>query len=129
MTDISRRRFIAMSGAAALALSLPRLGVAKGTSNMYGLISKLEAVPGKRDLLISILLQGARSMPGCLSYVVARDVSDTDGIWITEVWDSSESHKASLSLPSVRHAMLQGKPLVTKFSERIETDPVGGEGL
>lgn len=96
---------------------------------MYGLISKLEVVPGKRDLLISNLPHGAKGMPGCLSYVVARDVSDADSIWITEVWDSSESHKASLSLPSVQHAMSQGKPLITKISERIETDPVGAEGL
>ena len=52
---------------------------------MYGLIGKMKAVPGKRDALIAVLLDGVSGMPGCLSYVVAQDPADPDGIWITEV--------------------------------------------
>jgi quinol monooxygenase YgiN len=26
-------------------------------------------------------------MPGCLSCIVARDPSDADAVWVTEVWD------------------------------------------
>ncbi len=43
---------------------------------MYGLIGKKIAVPGQRDVLISILLDGVASMPLCLSYVVAKDVGE-----------------------------------------------------
>lgn len=96
---------------------------------MYGLIGKMKAVPGQRDALISILLEGVSEMPGCLNYVVAQDPADADAIWITEVWDSRSSHKASLSLPSVKDAISRGKPLIASFDQYIETVPVGGHGL
>lgn len=96
---------------------------------MYGLIGKMTVVPGQRDALIAILLEGATEMPGCLSYVVAKDPSDADAIWITEVWDSSASHQASLSLPAVQQAIGRGKPLIAGFGLRIVTEPVGGHGL
>jgi quinol monooxygenase YgiN len=95
---------------------------------MYGLISKVHAVPGERDRLISILV-GVAGMPGCLSYIVAKDPTDPDAIWITEVWDSQASHEASLSLPSVQEAIAKGRPLIASFSDRIVTEPVGGHGL
>ena len=44
---------------------------------MYGLISKLRAIPGQRDALNKILLDGAAGMPGCLSYVVATEPTAT----------------------------------------------------
>jgi len=96
---------------------------------MYGLIGKMTAVAGQRDALIAILLDGVAGMPGCLSYVVARDPADEDAIWITEVWDSQASHAASLSLPSVQQAIAQGRPLIAGFGEHIITEPVGGHGL
>ncbi|MDR2876714.1 MAG: antibiotic biosynthesis monooxygenase [Chromatiales bacterium] len=96
---------------------------------MYGLIGKMKAVTGQRDTLISILINGVSGMPGCLSYVVAQDPSDADAIWITEVWDNQASHKASLSLPSVKDAISQGRPLIAAFERHIETVPVGGHGI
>jgi len=96
---------------------------------MYGLIGKMTAVPGKRDELVSILLEGAAAMPGCLSYIVAKDDSDANAIWITEAWESKASHDASLSLPSVKEAIAKGRPLIAGFSDRVVTTPVGGTGL
>ena len=96
---------------------------------MYGLIGKIKATTGQRDVLIAILLQGVTDMPGCLSYVVAQDPTDEDAIWITEVWDSQESHRASLALPSVQQAIARGKSFIAGFGERYETHPVGGHGL
>lgn len=96
---------------------------------MYGLIGKMKAVPGQRDALISILLDGVSGMPGCLSYVVAQDPADADVIWVTEVWDSQASHTASLSLPAVQTAIARGKPLIAGFDQYIETSPVGGHGI
>ena len=72
---------------------------------MFGLIGKMRAAPGKRDDLISIVLEGTVSMPGCLNYVVARDPADADGVWITEVWTDEASHKAALGLPEVQAAI------------------------
>ena len=96
---------------------------------MHGLIGKMRAAPGNRDALIAILLEGTSGMPGCLSYVVARDPADADAIWITEVWDSAESHRASLQLPQVRAAIARGRPLIAGFDSSVETEPVGGVGL
>lgn len=96
---------------------------------MYGLIGKITAVRGQRDALIAVLLEGAAGMPGCLSYIVAKDAEDTDAIWVTEVWESRASHEASLSLPSVQQAMEKGRPLIAGFGERVETEPAGGHGL
>ena len=96
---------------------------------MYGLIGKMNAKPGERDALAAILLAGTGSMPGCLSYIIASDPADPDGLWITEVWDSQESHQASLKLPAVQAAIAKGRPLIAGFSNRVETEPLGGHGL
>lgn len=102
---------------------------AKEGHKMYGLIGKITAVDGKRDELVDILLQATKAMPGCLSYVVAKDPADKTAIWVTEVWVDEASHKASLSLPAVRAAMRKGRPLIAKFDQRVVTEPVGGYGL
>jgi quinol monooxygenase YgiN len=68
-------------------------------------------------------------MPGCLSYIIARDSIDENAIWVTEVWDSEASHQASLSLPSVKQAIKRGRPLIAGFANRTVTEPVGGRGL
>jgi quinol monooxygenase YgiN len=96
---------------------------------MYGLIAKIKTKPGQRDSLSAILLRGTREMPGCLSYIVATDPKDVDALWITEVWDGPESHKASLGLASVKEALVAGRPLIAGFGERFETNPLGGSGL
>jgi quinol monooxygenase YgiN len=96
---------------------------------VYGLIGQMRVAPGRRDELIAILLEGVSGMPGCRSYVVAEDPTDADAIWITEVWDSAESHAASLSQPSVQQAIARGRPLIAGFGTRHETRPIGGHGL
>lgn len=96
---------------------------------MYGLIGKLSATSGQRDALAAILLDGTAQMPGCLSYVIANDPSDPDALWITEVWDSKENHQGSLKLPGVQAAIAKGRPLIAGFSNRVETEPLGGHGL
>jgi len=96
---------------------------------MYGLIGKMIAADGKRDELIAILIRSVADMPGCLSYIVAKDTGDPNAIWITEAWDSKESHDASLSLPAVKEAIANGRPLIVGFANRVETAPVGVHGL
>jgi quinol monooxygenase YgiN len=96
---------------------------------MYGLIGKMIAIPGQRDTLISIMLDGSSKMPGCLSYVIAKDPTDMDALWITEVWENQESHQESLHLASVRQAITLGRPLIANFDEHYETVPVGGLGI
>jgi quinol monooxygenase YgiN len=96
---------------------------------MYGLISKINTVPGHRDALVAILLEGTQAMPGCISYVIASDPADDNAVWITEVWDSQASHHASLSLPAVQAAIARGRAVIAGFDSRVETVPIGGHGV
>ncbi len=91
----------------------------------YGLIVKITAKAGARDELAAIFAD-LPTMPGCLSYVVAHDSDDPDGLWVTEVWESAEAHRDSLELPEVRQAIALGKPLIESFEHRFETTPVAG---
>jgi quinol monooxygenase YgiN len=93
----------------------------------YGLIGHIKAQPGKRDELIEVLGgSGDSGMPGCLSYVVARDPDDPDGLWVTEVWVDQASHRGSLELPAVQEAISRGRPLIAEFDVRHETEPLSG---
>jgi quinol monooxygenase YgiN len=96
---------------------------------MHGIIGKMTTTVGKREEVISLLLQAVKDMPGCLSYIVARDPGDENGIWITEVWDSKDSHDASLSLPEVKKSIAAARPMIAGFSNQVITTPVGGYGL
>ena len=129
--NINRRELLKIAAAVPLAVSAGVFGVATAHSEgkMYGLIGKIVAAKGKREELIGILLEGTRAMPGCLSYIVARDLKDADGIWVTEVWSDAESHRNSLSLPAVQSAIKKGKPLIASFESQTVIEPVGVYGL
>jgi len=132
MTDptqgIGRRTMIGAGLAMATFGAVPSLASGNGKT-MHGLIGKMKAVAGQRDALAAILLEGTGAMPGCLSYIVAQDPTDADALWITEVWDSAQSHKASLALPAVKDAIERGRPLIAGFESGVETVPLGGTGL
>jgi len=96
---------------------------------MHGLIGSMSAAPGRRDDLIAILTAAVSNMPGCLSYIVAKDTKDANTIWITEIWDSQASHDASLSLAAVKKAIAAATPMIAGFGDQVVTTPVGGYGL
>lgn len=91
---------------------------------MYGLIGRMLSVDGQRDALLDLLLEGTGEMPGCVSYIVARDPKDPNGIWITEVWETQAHHMASLKLPAVQATIAKARPIIAGFAERFETEPV-----
>ena len=126
---LRRRDFLAAGAATVTAMGATAWPFAHEGPDMYGLIGKMTAAPGKRDELIAVLIGSVGEMPGCLSYIVAKDEHDADAIWITEAWDSKTSHDASLSLPHVKEAIAKGRPLIAGFSDGVVTTPVGGYGL
>jgi quinol monooxygenase YgiN len=93
---------------------------------MFGLIGKMRSVPGRRADLIAIIGGGSKSMPGCRSYVLAEDPADNDAVWVTEVWDDEEAHKASLQLAEVKAAIAKGRELIAGFELSVKTRPVAG---
>lgn len=93
---------------------------------MYGLIVRLTVVAGRRDEVIALLGESTRQMPGCSSYVVARDAADEDVLWVTEIWESQAAHDASFSLRAVQAVVPQVKPLIVHFEKVAVTEPVAG---
>ena len=123
-----RRVFLQCLTVAAVAVT-PGLAGLQGEHPMYGLIAKVTAVIGKRDELIKILKEGTRSMPGCRSYILAKDAVDENAVWVTEIWDAAASHDASLTLPAVKDSIARAKPLIAGFEKIAVTTPVGGVGF
>jgi quinol monooxygenase YgiN len=118
---------------AGLALGILGAAAAEGKameeSELYGMIGKITAVPGKRDALIALLTEGTSDMPGCLAYIVAEDRANPDAIWVTDIWKTPQYHADSLKLPAVQAAIAKGRPLIAGFETSAETRPVGGHGL
>ena len=125
-SQMKRRTFLEYLVGVAL---VPLQALSQEAKVMWGSIAKITLLPGKRGEMIAILKESAADMPGCLSYVVAKDVADENAIWVTEVWDSKSSHDASLSSPVVKSAMSRGKPIISNFEQIAETNPVWGLGL
>lgn len=121
MTQIVRRDVLA--GGLAIA-TLSTTVQAQEKTPMYGLIGQMLAAPGKRDELLAILGEGVNDMPGCLSYVIAKDPSNADALWITEVWTDKDAHAASLKLPAVQAAIAKARPIIAGFPQHFETIPV-----
>jgi quinol monooxygenase YgiN len=128
---LPRRDFLVLASAAITPLAFPWTATTttQAGAPMYGLIGKVLTVAGQRDAFAAVLLEGTGEMPGCLSYIIANDPANADALWITEVWDSQESHQASLQLPAVQAAIRKGRPLIAGFGDRFETVPLGGVGL
>ena len=129
LLELPRRDFLAALATTITVVGIPSCVAARPKRDMYGEIGKIIAVSGKRDEVIENILNDIGNMPGCLSYIVAKDVSNGDAIWISEVWDSRASHDASLALPSVKDAIAKNLPLIAGMGDSTSTIPVGGHGL
>jgi len=96
---------------------------------MFGLTGSFMVLPENRPALVEALLEGAREMPGCLSYVVGEDAEDESVVWVSEVWVSREAHRDSLELPQVKAAIEAARPLLVGFGARHEYEVKGGVGV
>ncbi|WP_184719304.1 putative quinol monooxygenase [Caulobacter sp.] len=112
MTILDRRDVLA--GGLAVVVIAPA-AQAQEKKPMYGLIGQMLAAPGKRDDLLAILGESTGDMPGCLSYVIAKDPANADALWITEVWTDKDAHAASLKLPAVQAAIAEARPIIAGF--------------
>lgn len=99
---------------------------------MYGLMGKIVAQDGQREVLLAHLLQAAQqlsSLASCYLYVVSKATDDDHAIWVTEVWQSKDAHQASLQQTAIQELIAAARPLMAGMGERIEFDPIGGKGL
>ncbi len=94
---------------------------------------KVRARPGQGEALARELLEvaeGLRDAPGCELYVVNRSRTESDVVWVTELWQSQEQLDASLQGEQARRRIPAVMELVAEEGfERIDVEPLGGVGL
>ena len=78
-------------------------------------VGSFETKPGQRDAVVAILL---RPMPelreaGCLLYEVGVNEDSPDTVFVCELWESPEAHRASMELDGVQAAIFEAMPLLT----------------
>jgi quinol monooxygenase YgiN len=98
----------------------------------FGLSGKMTAIPGQGDALAAHLLEAATALEGersCHLYLVARDTEDPDGVWVVEVWDDADAHRASLEFDAVRDLIGRARPIIASISRQATFRPIGGKGL
>ena len=99
----------------------------------YGLHGKLKSIPGGSEKLTQILLDASKlvsTAKGCRLYIVSKDKTDPDSIWVTEAWDSKEDHENSLKAEPVKALISQAMPLIDGRPEKgQELEILGGKGL
>ena len=99
----------------------------------FGYFGQLRAQEGRGSELLDILLKASllvKDAKGCSMYIVSVDSSDTDKLWVYEVWDSKEDHANSLNIEAVRNLIGKAIPLLKGKPERgIEMEIKGGLGI
>lgn len=92
----------------------------------YGLASKVNAHPGKREDLIEVLAEISRLVfhaEGCQSYVVSALVADENAVFITEYWASQEAQRSAFALPGIFELINDCQSLSTGF-DQVELQPL-----
>lgn len=99
----------------------------------YLLHGKLTAKQGEGNQLAGILIEASeliKTAKGCKLYVVSRDASNDNDVWVTEVWDSKEDHDNSLSVPGVKELIGRAMPILDGMPQKgQELELLGGHGI
>lgn len=87
--------------------------------NGFSVFGRMTALPGRRDELIGVLLDGFRAGgEGCglLGYSINTVLDDPDTVWLTQLWRDREAHDATTRSGPVAEvsrrvpALLAGRP-------------------
>ena len=78
-------------------------------------VGTLETKPGQREAVVSILVRPMAGLKeaGCLLYEVGVNDTAPDTVFVCELWESPEAHRASLGLDSVQAAISEAMPLLS----------------
>ncbi len=95
----------------------------------------LRAEPGQRDAIVAALIRYKPELVacGCLVYEVGTSPAAPDLVYVLEVWESAEAHRASLGVGTIREAvhsvlpLLDGEIVSMKFD--IVGSPLTGDAL
>ncbi|MGR3810369.1 putative quinol monooxygenase [Jiulongibacter sp. NS-SX5] len=99
----------------------------------YFLHGSLNAKEGKGEELAGILLEASALVSkakGCQLYLISISPEEPDTVWVTEVWDSEEDHKASLKNEEVRSLISKAMPILGGQPQQGQTlVNLGGHGV
>src|SRR5476651_2273745 len=98
----------------------------------YALINKLTTKHGIRDEVIQLLLESGKSFqqhPSCIHYLVFKDASNSDIIWVEDAWTNKEDHTTALAQPEMKPYIIKTIPLLEGMPEQHEIHFAGGKGL
>jgi quinol monooxygenase YgiN len=60
---------------------------------MFSVYGRMTALPGRRDEVVAVLLDGFRaSGGGLLSYSINTALDDPNTVWLTQLWIDKEAH-------------------------------------
>jgi quinol monooxygenase YgiN len=96
----------------------------------YALINKMTTQTGKREEVIRIMLESGKAFdenPNCLLYLVSKDKSDPDVIWVQDIWTSQEAHSKAMSDSVMKEYVEQAMPLLDGMPVMMEIDLSGGK--
>jgi quinol monooxygenase YgiN len=87
----------------------------------------LGVVPGRRDVLVAHLTRRSEALTraGCLAYEVGVNDDQPDTVFVVELWESAEAHRASLQLPEVQESIAQARPMLSGEFGGFQFDVVG----
>ena len=90
-------------------------------------VGTLGTLPGRRDELVALLTRASPELAeiGCLLYEVGVSEEAPDTVFVAELWESAEAHRASLALPSVQSAIAEAGPLLSGVMGGHRFDVVG----
>jgi quinol monooxygenase YgiN len=64
---------------------------------MFSVFGRMTALPGRREELISLLLDGFRAGgedSGLVAYSINTAFDEADTVWVTQLWTDKEAHDA-----------------------------------
>lgn len=94
---------------------------------------KVQCQPGKTEDLVTAMrsvVEAARSLPGVIHFDIARDLTDSNALIATEVFEDHEAMEREESLPEVAKVVelmqagaLTGPPEWTRFEVAAAESP------
>lgn len=93
---------------------------------MFSVFGRMTALPGRRDELIALLLDGFRASGdgGLLAYSINAAFDDPDTIWLTQLWTDREAHDATTRSEQIAALTRQVPPLLAQQPEGFYGDVV-----
>jgi quinol monooxygenase YgiN len=87
---------------------------------MFSVYGRMTALPGRRDELIAVLLEGFRAGGddcGLLGYSINAAFDDPDTIWLTQLWTDKEAHDTTTRSEPMVAVSCRVPPLLARQPE------------